>query len=368
MRFTVTYRILGNRSEARAKANDICIEQSIEFPLHLVRSRRIKDRVVGKLLSLHKCGTRAFSADIAYAEETAAGELSQFLNVLFGNSSLKPGIRVEAFSLTPRLRRIFPGPRFGVAGIRRLTGVKRRPFICAALKPMGLDARELADLAYRFARGGVDLIKDDHGLSDQVYAPFDERVARVSEAVAKANAETGLACLYAPNVTAGPDHVLDRGRIARRRGAGALVVSPGLAGFPSVLALRQDPLVGLPILSHPALIGSFTVNADSGIAHRALYGLLTRVAGADATIFPNYGGRFSFTRHDCQGIVEGCSESFGGLKPCCPAPGGGITMDRVPELCDFYGRDVIFLMGGGLAGAGDDLEENCQTFRRLVGG
>ena len=368
MRFTVTYRILGSRAEAQAKASDICVEQSIEFPLHLVRSRRIKDKVVGKLLSLRKCGTGAFAAEVGYAEETAAGELSQFLNVLFGNTSLKPGIRVESFSLTPRLRRVFPGPRFGVKGLRALTGVKRRPLICSALKPMGLDARALAHLAYRFARGGVDLIKDDHGLSDQVYAPFDERVARVSEAVARANSETGLACLYAPNVTAGPDHVLERGRTARRRGAGALIVSPGLAGFPAVLALREDPLVGLPILSHPALIGGFTVDANSGIAHRALYGLLTRVAGADATIFPNYGGRFSFTQADCQQIIAGCSESFGGLAPCYPAPGGGITMDRVPELCDFYGPDVIFLMGGGLAGAGDDLEENCRTFRRLVGG
>ena len=62
MRFTVTYRILGARTEARAKADDICIEQSIEFPLHLVRSRRIKERVVGKLLSLRKCGTGAFAA------------------------------------------------------------------------------------------------------------------------------------------------------------------------------------------------------------------------------------------------------------------------------------------------------------------
>jgi hypothetical protein len=29
---------------------------------------------------------------------------------------------------------------------------------------------------------------------------------------------------------------------------------------------------------------------------------------------------------------------------------------------------LVFMMGGGLSGAGDDLEENCRTFRRLVGG
>ena len=41
---------------------------------------------------------------------------------------------------------------------------------------MGLPAHALADLAYQFALGGIDIIKDDHGLADQSFAPFKERV------------------------------------------------------------------------------------------------------------------------------------------------------------------------------------------------
>ncbi len=47
---------------------------------------------------------------------------------------------------------------------------------CSALKPQGLPAAALADLAARFALGGIDYIKDDHGLADQAYSPFAERV------------------------------------------------------------------------------------------------------------------------------------------------------------------------------------------------
>ena len=42
------------------------------------------------------------------------------------------------------------------------------------IKPLGLPAPALADICYRFASGGIDIIKDDHSLSDQPVAPFSE--------------------------------------------------------------------------------------------------------------------------------------------------------------------------------------------------
>ena len=84
----------------------------------------------------------------------------------------------------------YPGPKFGVEGLRRLVGVPRGPMIMTALKPMGSSTAELARMAYEFAKGGIDIIKDDHGLADQPYSPYDERVRACAAAVARANAET----------------------------------------------------------------------------------------------------------------------------------------------------------------------------------
>lgn len=48
------------------------------------------------------------------------------------------------------------------------------------------------------------------------------------------------------------------------------------------------------------------------------------------------------------------------------ASGGGMTMDRIPDMREVYGNEVIYLVGGGLHPAGDDLVENSRILSRLV--
>ncbi len=57
---------------------------------------------------------------------------------------------------------------------------------------------------------------------------------------------------------------------------------------------------------------------------------------------------------------------MGHLKPIFPAPGGGMTLDRIPELMKVYGNEVLFLMGGGLFKPGRSLADNCKDFLALV--
>jgi ribulose-bisphosphate carboxylase large chain len=364
-RFSVTYRISGSESDARSKAEDICIEQTVEFPADCVGPGTIRDQVFGRIESFEQLDSNSFRAVISYAVEIAAGELTQFLNVVFGNTSIKPGIRVEHLDLSPALLRQYRGPRFGRQGIRDLLRVPSRPLLCTAIKPMGHSCEELADLAYRFALGGMDMIKDDHGLTDQCCAPFEERVRQCTDAVRKANAETGGATIFVANITAPSREVLKRARFAKAAGAGGLMIAPGLTGFDLMRELAEDDSIGLPILSHPALQGSF-VTGPGGMSHGVLFGQLARLAGADATIFPNFGGRFSFSREECADIVAGTQEPMGHLRSIFPAPGGGMSLDRVPEMLATYGRDLIFLIGGGLFKHGPDLAENCRYFRRMV--
>jgi ribulose-bisphosphate carboxylase large chain len=130
--------------------------------------------------------------------------------------------------------------------------------------------------------------------------------------------------------------------------------------------LADDDRLDLPIIAHPALIGSFTTSPTSGIAHDALYGQLMRLAGADATIFPNYGGRFSFSVEECASIAAGCAVEMGHFRPIFPSPGGGMSVDRVADMSRLYGRDVIYLIGGGLHRHSSDLVENARHFSRMV--
>jgi len=364
-RFSVTYRLFGSEQEARSRAEDICIEQTVEFPADEVPEGIIRDHVFGRIESFMRHDDESFIAVISYAVEIAAGELTQFLNVVFGNSSIKPGIRVEHLDISQSLLRNFKGPRFGREGIRKLLNVPKRPLLSTAIKPMGLSCRELADLAYQFARGGMDMIKDDHGLTDQCCAPFEERVKQCAEAVRRAYSETGQTSLYIANITAPHREIMTRARVAKSAGAGGLMVAPGIIGFDLMRELADDDDIGLPVMTHPALQGSF-VTSRNGISHGVIFGQLARLAGADATIFPNFGGRFSFSREECREIVAGTIEPMGHLKTIFPAPGGGMSLARVPEMLETYGQDLIFLIGGGLFKHGPDLVENCRYFRNMV--
>jgi ribulose-bisphosphate carboxylase large chain len=238
--------------------------------------------------------------------------------------------------------------------------------LCSAIKPMGLSVSALADLARRFALGGIDFIKDDHGLADQAFSPFEERLRRCLDAVAEANAGTGHRTLYIPNVTADGSQTLQRARLARRAGAAAVIVSGGLAGLATLREVALDPEVGLPVFFHPAFSGSLTVNPDCGFSHYAFFGQLLRLACADAAIFPNFGGRFSFSRQDCAAIAAGCRQPLGPILPSLPAPGGGLGFHNFAELISFYGADAVFLIGGGLFRHNPDLSRSVAELLALV--
>jgi len=363
---SATYDLLGTAEEAAATAQRICVEQTVEFPLDLIDREDIKDRIVAKVVSLEALDPGRHRVVVAFPRLVVGSDLTQLLNVLYGNISLVPGIRLVALDLPQPLLAHFDGPRFGRSGLRALAGVERRPLVATALKPMGLSSRELAELAGQLARGGLDIIKDDHGLTDQSFCPFEERVTQCAAAVAEVNARQGTRCLYFANVTAPSGVMAERAAIARRVGAAGLVVAPGLTGLDAMARLAADGDVGLPILSHPAFQGALTVSDDFGIAHGVLYGQLNRLAGADGVIFPSHGGRFSFTRAQCREIVDGATCAMGSFAPIFPAPAGGMSLDRVGELVEFYGDEVVLLIGGDLHRHGAGLIDGCRRFLEAV--
>ena len=222
-------------------------------------------------------------------------------------------------------------------------------------------------MAYKLALGGLDIIKDDHGLGNQPFAPFKERVERTVEAVARANARSGLRTLYFPNVTGPFEVMLERIQFARQTGAGGLMLIPGYCGLDFIRRIADDNAVGLPIMSHPAFLGSYVLSPDFGVSHRVLHGQLQRLAGVDLSVFPNYIGRFaSYSRDDCLGIASGCRQSMGLLKPIFSAPGGGISPDSFAEMLTVYGQDVVYLMSSNLHRESPDLTGTVKRFKEML--
>src|SRR3989442_62599 len=221
MRLRVTYHLACSSRLAAARAQDIAFEQTVELPAHALPPE-VALRVAGRVESVESLGRGRSRAVISFDPGAVCGDLPQLLNLLFGNISPKTGILIPALEWPDELLTALRGPRLGIAGLRELTGARGRPLLCTALKPLGRSAPELAQLAYGFARAGIDLIKDDHSLADQTTAPFRERVERCSEAVARANGETGGERPCFPKSTSGPPRDVERpkapGRPGGRRG------------------------------------------------------------------------------------------------------------------------------------------------------
>jgi len=93
---------------------------------------------------------------------------------------------------------------------------------------------------------------------------------------------------------------------------------------------------------------------------------LFRLFGADATIFPNYGGRFSYSPETCLALAQAAREPWGRLAPIAPVPAGGMSVARVPEMLNVYGPDTILLIGGALLTAGAALFERSREFVNAV--
>jgi ribulose-bisphosphate carboxylase large chain len=363
-RFTATYALAGDVSEARHRAEAICIEQTIEFPGDLIGDDDIRRHIIGSIESMNTIGPDAAQAEISYAVEITAFQLPQLLSVLFGNCSLLPGVRLVDVALPASLLAHFRGPRYGRAGLRKLLDAPTRPVLATALKPMGLSSSSLAAMARVLALAGIDIVKDDQSLADQPWARFEERMRACAAAVQEANEKTGGRVLYLPVLNAPAEELLERAYAAKEAGAGGLLALPGLVGMDTMRRLADDDRIGLPIMAHPGFLGSFVVAETAGITHGLMFGTLLRLAGADLSIFPSYGGRFSFSREACASIAASCARPMDHIAASMPSPGGGMTVARIPELLGFYGHDVALLIGGDLHYG--DVYTNARRLREAV--
>ena len=361
----VHYRLTLSAGEsARRKALEIAREQTVEIPAK-VASPALESRMIGRVGRARKLSDRRAEAAIAYPWRELVSDLPQLLNLLFGNISLQRGIRIDRVDWPDELLAIFPGPRFGVVVLRERLGVPARPLLATSLKPIGLAPAELARLAGECVLGGIDVLKDDHSLADQPAALFRERVFAIAEAVRSANRairHSGRRSIYVPNLTGRVDRLFERVEDLKEAGVGAAMVAPLLMGFDAVRWLAESS--GLLLVGHSAFSGAY-VGRSHGLAPSLFWGDLFRLAGCDIVVYPNAGGRFPVTEHDCREIQAHLLGPFGAHRPAFAMLGGGIDAARLARYRPRYAADTIFLVGGSLY-RGGRVRERAAALLRLV--
>ncbi len=363
-RFNVLYRIeASDRKTAQELARDITVEQTVEIPFDSIPQEYFNKGIIGRIESLKNPDDGLYDVTISFRSDITAFQLTQFLNVLYGNISLKSGIKVLDISFPQSFYSHFRGPSHGIDGLRKISRVYNRPLACTALKPMGLSVTELASMAHEFASGGIDLIKDDHGITDQQFHRFQERVSICAAAVEKANLESGGNTLYFPCVSGTFDLVETQVKFALSRGLKGILIAPFLSGLDTMRYLSEK--YSIAIMAHPALTGAFFTGANHGIAVNVLLGKIFRLAGADISIFPNWGGRFPFSKQECLNLAHSLRED-NGWKRSFPCPAGGMNLQRLGEMISEYGNDSVLLLGGALMQDNRGIRESSQEFMSRV--
>ncbi len=352
------YRLTVSGPAAARRAEALALEQSVEMPAEAIADPRVLRDVVARVERLEAQADGTTLVHLRLSAETIAADAGQLMNMLFGNSSLLDDVQVVAVDIPDAMAAQFGGPALGIDGVRRLAGVHGRALSCTALKPIGSSLADLARITRVFADAGIDVIKDDHGWAARGSAPFFERVVACQREIDLACRGRVTRTLYVPALSGTMDDMRTQLRFVRAHGVDAVLLAPMIAGVSNFNALRRE-FPGTAFLAHPALAGN-------QFAPAALLGTLFRVFGADAVIFPNQGGRFSYSRAVCRSIATNLRTTRVGVAPALPVPAGGMSVERVAELVSAYGHDTILLIGGSLFAAGDALPARSRAFVEAV--
>jgi ribulose-bisphosphate carboxylase large chain len=195
---------------------------------------------------------------------------------------------------------------------------------------------------------------------DQPFHPFKERVARLQEAIGNANAKTGRKTLYFPMVSGRFDQIEAQMAFARAQGCAGALIAPLLIGPDTGFHLARK--YGLAVMTHPSFTGTHFHDPEHGMTPAILLGRLFRVFGADISVFPNAGGRFTFTKQECRDLAIAMQEPLGDVKPGFPSPAGGMSIERIDSMVASFGHDAVFLIGGALMRHSPDPEVGARAF------
>lgn len=320
----------------------------------------IKSRLPARLFRTEGKGTSGL-VHIAYPMDLFDVETSGIANILsmvagnlFGLTAIT-NVRLVDVEFPRSVVKQYPGPRFGIEGVRKLVGTDKhpRPHLGTIVKPkVGLNPEQTAKVAYEAAVGGVDFIKDDETLMNQKFCPLEDRVSKVMGALDRAKSETGRTVLFAVNVTGAPDKMVKLAETAMDNGANTIMLDIVILGLPTVEWFLKGYDFNVPIHMHRAMHAAFTRNPRHGISFLPI-AKIARMLGGDQLHTGSGAGKMGSEEeraHDLGQILSFLKADWFGKRKTFPVASGGIHPGFVPANFKAMGVDCVINAGGGIHG------------------
>jgi ribulose-bisphosphate carboxylase large chain len=293
---------------------------------------------------------RRARVEISWSVENCGFNLPAIVSTIGGNLfelSQVSGLRLLDVEFPAQFAEHFPGPRFGIAGTRRLTGVTNRPLIGTIIKPsVGLGPDDTAALVELLVSAGIDFIKDDELMANPPHSPFNERVDAVMRVINPHADRTGKRVMVAFNVTDELDEMQRHYDKVVASGGTCAMVSLNSVGFAGVKKVcdRSE----LVIHGHRNGWGMLTRHPLLGMEFTA-YQKLWRLVGVDQLHVNGIENKFWEPDESVVSSIEAClTPMFGGYQ-VMPVVSSGQWGGQAPET---YRRtrtiDLLYLSGGGI--------------------
>ena len=271
----------------------------------------------------------------------------------------------------------FPGPKFGVPGVRKLLKKPRGCLVATVPKPkIGRTDKEQAELArilFTSGKGTYEGIKDDENLTNLSFNKFSKRAELVLKELREAERKTGHKKFYLCNIThSNMEEMLRRARLIKDNGGIFMMVDVITTGFSAVDSLRRKNL-DLAIHAHRAMHGFITRDNSPGVhGIGKLYGFsismiflakLFRLLGVDSihggsplAKMEDY-GEAEYIKDILQAKnlkshkqIPTLGQRWYHIKPVWMAASGGLHPGDFEAILDALGEDILIQCGGGLLG------------------
>jgi ribulose-bisphosphate carboxylase large chain len=287
---------------------------------------------------------------------TVAGNLFELIQI--------SGLRLIDLRLPEAFAQRYPGPKFGIAGTRRLAGVPTGPLIGTIIKPsIGLRAEETAALVKTLCDGGIDFIKDDELQADGPSCPFEDRVRAVMRVI-NANADrTGKKVMFAFNLTGDLDEMRRCHDVVVLHGGTCVMASLNSVGLAGMIELGR--FSELPIHAHRNGWGYLSRHPLLGWSYVA-WQKIWRLAGADHMHVNGLQSKFAESDESVIASARACLTPLFDSKPCTVMPvfSSAQSARQAPATYAALGStDLIVTAGGAIVAHPDGVAAGVSALR-----
>ena len=300
--------------------------------------------------------------------------LPNLIATIAGNLfELKPfsGLRLLDVRLPSAFAAAYHGPKFGIEGTRRLSGVHGRPLVGTIIKPsVGLGPEETAAMVAELCAGGIDFIKDDELQADGPACPFDDRVRAVMAVVNAAADRTGKKTMVAFNLTGEIDEMRRRHDLVLAEGGTCVMASLTAVGMSGMIALGRH--TELPIHAHRCGWGALTRSPVLGWDYSA-WSKLWRLAGADHMHVNGIDNKFTEDNASVTVSARSLADPMFEADPmrALPVFSSGQTVHQAAATLAAAGSpDLLVTAGGGVVahpgGVAAGVEAMCAAYEAAM--